>query len=102
MGLDVPGAVDEALAGTHQALDQIARESAATGQLVGDRFTVADLAAAALLAPLAALDHPDMSCPKPLPAALTGLYARFDGHPGIAWVREQYRKHRPARAATRG
>jgi glutathione S-transferase len=99
VGLDVPGAAEEALDGVAAALDFVAKESAATGQLVGERFTVADLTAAALLAVLVEVGHPDMRRPGPAPAALTRLEARFAGHPGAAWVREQYRLHRPASAA---
>jgi glutathione S-transferase len=81
------------------ALDWVAKESAATGQLVGDRFTVADLTAASLLAPLVELDHPDMNRPRPAPDAVLAFYALFADHPGTAWVRDQYRRHRPPSAA---
>lgn len=100
VGLDVAGAAEEASAGCLAALDRVARETAATGYLVGDSFTIADLAAASLLAVLTELDHPDMDRPRPAPAPLAAFYARFADHPGMAWVREQYRRHRPPSCAT--
>jgi glutathione S-transferase len=66
---------------------------------VGDRFSVADLACAALLAPLVSPDHPDVRQPEPLPDALAAFLARFASHSGAAWVREQYARHRPAPCA---
>lgn len=95
VGLGAPGAAEEALEGVGAALDLVAKETAATGHLVGDRFTIADLTAASLLAVLVELDHPDMDRPRPAPPALARFYTRFEQHPGIAWVREQYRLHRP-------
>jgi glutathione S-transferase len=95
VGLDAPGALEDALDGARRALDFVAETSAATGQLAGDRFTVADLTAAALLAPLTELDHPDMDRPRPAPPAVAAFYAQFASHPGIAWVHAQYRAHRP-------
>jgi glutathione S-transferase len=91
--------VERAFATSEAALDRIAREVGPSGQLVGDAFSVADLACAALLAPLVSPDHPDMSQPRPRPAAIEAFLARFSSHPGVAWVREQYRKHRPAPCA---
>lgn len=98
MGLDAPGTFERAVAVSERALDRVARASEATGQLVGDRFTVADLTAASLLAPLVALDHPDMARPRPMPAALETFLARFAAHPGVQWVQAQYRLHRPLSA----
>lgn len=99
MGLFDDPLVAESFEGTRQAFDFVAERSAATGYLVGERFSVADLTAAALLAPAAdPLDSP-MTKPHPRPASLNEWHARWQDHPGAAWVREQYRKHRPASAA---
>lgn len=95
MSLGDESAVAEANAATQRALDFVARETAATGQLVGERFTVADLTAAALLAVLTDPDHPDMDRGAPTPPAVAEFLARWSAHPGIAWVHEQYRRHRP-------
>ena len=94
-GVVDPANVARAFAKSEAALDLVARETGASGQLMGDAFSLADLAAAALLAPLVSPEHPDMSQPHPRPPALEAFLARFASHPGAAWVREQYRRHRP-------
>ncbi len=91
-----PENIPVAFARTQQALDEAVRLVGASGQIVGDTFTVADLTLAALLAPLAEISHPDMARPQPVPARMQALYARFEQHAAIQWVREQYAKHRPA------
>lgn len=78
-----------------ETLDFVAGESEATGYLVGESFTIADLTAAAVLAPVVNPDHPDMKRPEPMPRATRDLIDRYAGHPGSEWVREIYRKHRP-------
>jgi glutathione S-transferase len=94
-------AIARALATSERALDWIAAEVGATGQLAGDAFSVADLTCAALLAPLARTPHPDMHKPEPIPPRVATLLARFAEHPGMRWVVEQYRRHRPPQAASR-
>jgi glutathione S-transferase len=94
-GVVDPANVERAFARSEAALDLVARQVGPSGQLVGEAFSLADLACAALLAPLLSLDHPDMRTPEPRPAALAAFHARFATHPGAAWVREQYQKHRP-------
>jgi glutathione S-transferase len=98
-GVVDPANVERAFAKSEAALDLVAREVEPSGQLVGERFSLADLACAALLAPLVSPEHPDMAQPRPRPAAIEAFLARFAAHPGAAWVREQYRKHRPAPCA---
>ncbi len=78
-----------------EGLDLIADKSAGTGYLVGRAFTVADLTAAAMMAPVVNPDHPDMKRPEPMPTATRDLIARYAGHPGAEWVRRMYRDHRP-------
>jgi glutathione S-transferase len=94
-------AVAEAEKEVERALDFVAREAGPGGQLVGDAFSVADLTAAALLAPAVSPDHPDMALPQPRPAGVEAFLARWAAHPGAEWVREQYRRHRPLRRASR-
>jgi glutathione S-transferase len=94
-GVDDPENVARALALTEAALDETAKRVGASGQLVGGSFTVADLTAAALLAPLADVAHPDMARPQPVPERAAEFYARFEGRPALQWVSEQYAKHRP-------
>lgn len=101
-GVVDPANVERAFAVSEAALDRVAREVGPSGQLAGDRFSLADLACAALLAPLVSPEHPDMRQPRPHPPALEAFLARFASHEGAAWVREQYRKHRPASCAAAG
>lgn len=76
-------------------LDEIAAATKSTGYLVGDKFTVADLTAAALLAPLARLRHEDMRRPDPIPEAMLALLSKYEHHPTIQWVQKMYDEHRP-------
>jgi glutathione S-transferase len=93
MGIDREG-VEKGLAATSEALDFVARESSHTGQLTGDRFSVADLAAAALLAPAVQPPSSPMHLPEPRPEPLERWVERWASHPGTAWVLRQYREHR--------
>jgi glutathione S-transferase len=66
--------------------------------LAGDVFTVADITAAARLAPLICpAEHLVFSDPEYRDAMLPLLEAWHD-HPGANWVRENYRLHRRAQA----
>lgn len=87
--------VERAFVATQQAFDFVAENTRATGYLAGDRFSVADLTAAALLAVVVDVDHPDMRRPQPVPPAIAALVARWADHPGAEWVRQQYRGNRP-------
>jgi glutathione S-transferase len=93
-------AVDDAFAGTERALDLVAKQVGASGYLVGDRFGVADLTAASMLALLVRPEHPDMARPTPMPESLHEFLARWADHPAAHWALEQYRRHRPLRAPT--
>jgi glutathione S-transferase len=99
MNLRDRAAVDDSIEATAHALDFVAKETQATGYLVGDAFSVADLTAAALLAPLVQPEHPDMRRPEPIPPRVQEFLARWASHPGTAWVLEQYRRHRPSSKA---
>jgi glutathione S-transferase len=78
-------------------MDFLAEKSAATGYLVGDAFTVADLTAAALLGPAALVDHPDMRQAEPRPPRFAALCAEWASHPGMQWAKSIWAKHRPPR-----
>jgi glutathione S-transferase len=99
MGIRGPRSVEEAERVTREAFDFVARESQATGQLAGDAFSVADLAAASLLAPATDPSHPAMCRPRPMPAAVEAWLEGWSKHPGAVWVLEQYRRHRPESCA---
>jgi glutathione S-transferase len=94
-GTKDPSEVARAFEVTREALDFVAKEVDASGQLVGGAFSVADLACASLLAVLADPPHPDMKRPRPIPERVEALLARFAAHPALQWVQEQYRLHRP-------
>jgi glutathione S-transferase len=75
-------------------LDRIERELGARDYLVGDRFTVADLTAAALLSPLVAPDEYPYPLPGPYPPPAEAYRRSFDGRRALEWAGEMYRRHR--------
>jgi glutathione S-transferase len=90
---------ERALRNVAEALDRIVAELQPSGYLVGSRFTVADLTAAALLFVLAwpaelQYDYPD----PPQSQVMESL----SGHPGVDWIREIYRRHRGSSSAITG
>ncbi|QQS12698.1 MAG: glutathione S-transferase C-terminal domain-containing protein [Rhodospirillales bacterium] len=89
-----PESVVDGERATREGLDFVATQSAATGYLVGDAFSVADLTAAAMLA--MAVDPPDstMARPRPMSAPLREWIERWGTHAGADWVREIYARHR--------
>lgn len=93
-----PERAAEGLARAAEAFDFVAAHAGPRGYLVGDRFTLADLAAAAILAP--AVLPPEFPYPLPQPPSPTfrGFIERWAAHPGAAWVRDMYRRHRGASA----
>jgi glutathione S-transferase len=76
------------------ALDRLEAELQPSGYLVGDRFTVADLTAAALLSPLVL--PPEFPYPPsgPLPASMAAYRDSLLDRPACRWVLETYRRHR--------
>jgi glutathione S-transferase len=91
---------DEGLRRTQEALDIVIKNRGPSGYLVGDRFSVADLTAATVLSPVALPPEYPVPYPRPLPEGLEKWRARWAEHPGVAWVREIYRRHRGQSAAT--
>jgi len=64
--------------------------------LVGDAFTVADITAASLLAPLACpAQHPVYGDPA-YQVGMREALKEWEGRPGIQWVRNLYASHRGA------
>lgn len=76
------------------ALDRLAPAIGPAGHLVGDRFTVADLAAAALLSPLVMPPEFPYPWPDGLPAGAARWRDSLAGHPVLRWAAETYRRHR--------
>jgi len=88
-----PDAMEPARATVRTALDRVAEDSRATGYLVGNAFSVADLTAAALLMP--AVQPPEgPTYPEPRSAVVDRWTGRWVDHPGAAWVRAIYSRHR--------
>lgn len=96
MGLAAQSDIDRGFEVTQEAFDFVAREAGPTGYLVGGEFTVADLTAAALLAPAVDVQHKDMKRPRPMPASVKEWLDRWRDHAGAQWVLGIYEKHRPA------
>lgn len=95
-GIAGPATIDDGLRAAQQALDFVAERAAPDGYLVGGRFGLADLCAASTLAVLAQPPDSPMAGPQPYGAAFAALLQRFDAHPGIAWTRRLYARHRGA------
>ena len=87
---------------TREALDFVAREAGTEGYLAGRSFSVADLCAASLLAPAVMPPDTPMAMPEPRPEGVRAWLAAWADHPGSAWVRAQYARHRPPSAARSG
>jgi glutathione S-transferase len=62
--------------------------------LIGDRLTIADLTAAALLAPLACPDEHPIYGSARYRAGIEPLVRSWQDGPAFAWVRQMYRLHR--------
>jgi glutathione S-transferase len=82
------------LARAAEAFAFVAEHSGPSGFLVGDRFTVADLAAAAILSPAVLPAEFPYPPPQPHSPTFRRFLDRWVDHPGAAWVREMYRRHR--------
>jgi glutathione S-transferase len=74
-----------------EALDRIVAERGTNDYLVGSQFSVADLTAASLLFPLAWPAELQYDYPAP---PSSQLLRSFEQHPGVAWIKEMYRRHR--------
>jgi glutathione S-transferase len=79
---------------TAAALDRIEAELQPSGYLVGDRFSVADLTAAALVFQLVRSPEAPYLLPPPLPPAVERFRVEASGRRAFEWVKERYRRHR--------
>ena len=91
---------EEGMAKTRAALGRIEAERAGRDHLVGDSFTVADLTAAALFAPIIQPD--ELQYRIEMPPALETFQAELREHPGGRWVMDTYRRHRGSSAEVAG
>lgn len=87
---------------TREALDFVAVNAGRTGYLVGDRFSVADLTAAAILMPACLPPEFPVDIPEPLPSGWADWLSHWRDHPGCDYVRRMYREHRGVSSAVRG
>jgi glutathione S-transferase len=89
-----PAQVGAARARMMGHFDRLASEIGPSGYLVGDRFGVADLTAAAVMT--AVLRPPEFPypIPEPWPPALAELRASVADHAASKWVRDIYARHR--------
>jgi glutathione S-transferase len=78
------------------ALDRIESERDGGDYLVGDRFTVADLTAAALLYPMVWPPEFPYELPEPRPWR---FLEPLRGHPALGWISETWRRHRGSSAS---
>jgi glutathione S-transferase len=86
-----PADVEQARIKIAAALDRIVAQLQPSGYLVGSRFGVADLTAAALLFPLAW--PAELQYPYPQPPDW-GALEPLTEHPAVEWIREMYGRHR--------
>jgi glutathione S-transferase len=93
-----PERAAEGLARGAEAFAFVAERAGASGYLVGDRFTIADLTAAAILSPAVLPAEFPYQPPQPYSPTFRRFLDRWADHPGAAWVRETYRRHRGASA----
>ena len=89
-----PASAEAARGKTLQAMDRLEKELRPSGYLAGDRFTVADLAAAALLSPLVRPPEFPYKGAVPLPEPFAKIRDSASTHPAFRWTLQTYREHR--------
>jgi glutathione S-transferase len=89
-----PESAQAARGKTEAALDRLEQELQPSGYLVGDRFTVADLTAAALFFPLVRPPEAPYKFEARIPEGLAKLQEETSNRRGYEWVEEIYRRHR--------
>jgi glutathione S-transferase len=94
-GIGGPEDIADGHVAISEALEFVAPHNRNGRYLVGACFSIADLTAASILAPVVNPDHPAMKRPEPMPPATRDLIERYNDHPGAEWVRDIYRDHRP-------
>jgi glutathione S-transferase len=97
-GITGAAALEDGHRAAQQALDFVAGRCPADGYLVGDRFSLADLAAASTLAVLVRPERSPMSAPQPVATGFQALIDRYRDHPGADWVRRVYARDRASRS----
>lgn len=85
---------EESLGKTRELLDYVAGHQGPSGYLLGNRFSLADLAAAVMMQPCANPPEYPTPYPQPYPPDLGNWLKRWQNHPATAWTKEMYRRHR--------
>ena len=96
-----PDLVEESRQKVRAAFDRVESDAGASGYLVGDRFTVADLTAASILALVVVPpEYPHIKLPPDERAAESRRFRdSLTDHPGFGWVEDMYARHRGTSAA---
>jgi glutathione S-transferase len=74
--------------------DRIEKEIGPSGYLVGDRFSIADLAVASIMTAILRPPESPYPIPEPWPPELVELRQSVSHRDGCRWVMEMYAKHR--------
>jgi len=96
-GITGAAAVEDGHRAAAEALAFVASRSADSGYLCGKAFGVADITAASTLAVLVQPPDSPMSGPRPMASRFRALVERYADHPGAAWTRAVYARHRDSR-----
>jgi glutathione S-transferase len=84
-----------------EAMERIEAEAGASGYMVGDAFSVADLTAAALATPLIGPPERQYLPPQDQPEPLRAFSVELKARPAGQWVLDIFRRHRGASAQVR-
>ncbi len=95
-GITGPESIEDGERALQETLAFVVERSAATGYLVGSSFSAADLTAASILAMVVNPENSTMSKPMPAPPGYATWMSTTSAHPGAAWVRAMYARHRQA------
>ena len=91
-----PETVERSREKVHAAFDKLEADVGPSGYLVGESFTVADLAAASILGLIVV--PPEFAYIKVPPDERTAQFRRFrhslKDRPGFRWVEDMYARHR--------
>ncbi|MCF8531551.1 MAG: glutathione S-transferase [Reyranella sp.] len=95
-GITGQAAIDDGERALQEGLTFVAERSQTTGYLAGGSLTAADVSAASILAMVVDPPNSTMTKPRPMPPNSSSWIASIQSHPGAAWVREIYARHRTA------
>jgi glutathione S-transferase len=99
MGVD-PERLGQARARLGDYLDRLESEIGTSGYLVGDRFGVADLAAASVMTAIIRPREFPYPLPEPWPPELVELRGSIAHRRGFRWVLDMYARHRDPSSET--